>query len=579
MINNKMSDIDKQALLTNFKNWTQERASALTPSKAFERYVVEQVLKDLDPSDEDIESGDLGGGDDGGVDAIYLVMNGSALIFEDSVLPDPATSVELIIVQAKNEDGFSETAVEKMKSFCSDLFDYNKPTSKMPYLNSDARDAIDNFRVIYSKVFAQPHTMKVSFHYATRAEKEPNPNDKVVARVENLKLLVTSKLSQAQVEFTFWGCSRLLQSARALPQTDEVIVIKKSLGADDGSVICLVGLKEFANFLSDRNGKLRTSMLEPNVRDYQGSRNTVNGEIKETLNDFNAKEEFWWLNNGITILATSCGISGNQMKVSNPEIVNGLQTSHEIFSAFGGSQQHKADNRTVLVRVVITTDDRSRNKVIKATNSQTPVNPISLRATDRIHFDIEDRLKLYNLFYDRKKGKYRRLRKPIASIISIRSLAQATMSAFLQHPNDARGRPASLLGKIGEYGRLFDEKYDKDLYVTCVLIDRQVNEYLDTALINGVLLTKDEKRNVRYYVDSLLACELTGKSTPTPTDLAKVISQCVQGIPNQLIRDAVETVLTVYRDQGGTDKVAKGTEMWKSLAALIAVKFPDERKP
>jgi hypothetical protein len=569
-----MSTIDQQALETLFQNWRNDRAPLLKPGKAFERFVIEQVLKDIDPSDEDIDSGDLGGGDDGGVDAIYLLMNGSALVTEETNPPDPTTSVELVVIQAKYETGFSETAVEKMKSFCADLLDYNKPTKSLTYLNSDARDSIDNFRKKYTEVFASPHIMKVSFHYATKADKEPSRNEKVVARVANLKELVTSRLSLAQVEFTFWGCSRLLSHARALPQKEEVLVIEKSLSADDGSVVCLIGLRQFAEFLRDKNGNLKTALLEPNVRDYQGARNTVNGEIRATLSESAPKEEFWWLNNGITILATSCGISGNQMKVSDPEIVNGLQTSHEIFNAFSGDPPQKADKRSVLVRVVLATDDMSRNKVIKATNSQTPVDPVSLRTTDRIHFDIEDRLKLYGLYYDRKKGKYRRLRKPMHSIVSMKSLAQATMSILLQRPDDARGRPKSLLKDSDQYNKLFDDGYNRDLYVSCVFIDRQVDDYLDTVRIGGNLLSRDEKRNIRYYVDSLVACALTKMAKPTTQAMASLVAKCVEGVPGETITEAASMALTVYKDLGGTDNVAKGKSMWPALSKQMEAQFP-----
>lgn len=183
-------------------------------------------------------------------------------------------------------------------------------------------------------------------------------------------------------------------------------------------------------------------------------------------------------------------------------------------------------------------------------------------------------MKLYDLFYDRKKGKYRRLRKPIPSIISIKSLAQATMSALLQRPDEARGRPGSLLGDIDQYGKLFDEKYDSNLYVTCILIDRQVNEFIDGILLDGHSLTKDEKRNIRYYVDYLLACELTKKQTPNESDLAKILSLCVAGISNEMLQKATEKVLDLYKSLGGTDKVAKGKDLLSSLSALIVMEYP-----
>jgi hypothetical protein len=44
-----VSDIDIQALETVFENWRKDRAPTLKPFKAFEKFAVEQVLKDVDP--------------------------------------------------------------------------------------------------------------------------------------------------------------------------------------------------------------------------------------------------------------------------------------------------------------------------------------------------------------------------------------------------------------------------------------------------------------------------------------------------------------------------------------------------
>lgn len=61
-----MSEWEIQALEANFDNWRKERAPQLASDRAFERYVIEMVLKNLDLNDEEIEYGWLGGADDGG---------------------------------------------------------------------------------------------------------------------------------------------------------------------------------------------------------------------------------------------------------------------------------------------------------------------------------------------------------------------------------------------------------------------------------------------------------------------------------------------------------------------------------
>jgi hypothetical protein len=93
-----MSELDIRALEANFHSWKADRAPALEESKAFERYAVDQVLKDRDLSDEEIAYGNLGGVDDGGVDAFHLFI-GDQHIQDESTPPPQAKTVELVLLQ------------------------------------------------------------------------------------------------------------------------------------------------------------------------------------------------------------------------------------------------------------------------------------------------------------------------------------------------------------------------------------------------------------------------------------------------------------------------------------------------
>ncbi|MFR3431502.1 MAG: AIPR family protein [Holdemanella porci] len=97
----------------------------------------------------------------------------------------------------------------------------------------------------------------------------------------------------------------------------------------ENEYISLVKLGTYFNFITDENNNLRKSFFEANVRDYQG-RNSVNSSIADTL-EGSGNEDFWWLNNGVTILSTDIKLINNKsLQVVNPEIVNGLQTSGDI---------------------------------------------------------------------------------------------------------------------------------------------------------------------------------------------------------------------------------------------------------
>src|SRR5690606_26331250 len=98
-------------------------------------------------------------------------------------------------------------------------------------------------------------------------------------------------------------------------------------------------------------------IFESNVRDFQGS-TEVNAEIKKTL-ESESTPDFWWLNNGVTVLASKSSINGDVITIADPQIVNGLQTSTQIANYFGHGGEDAAQ-RSVMVKVVSSEDEVTR---------------------------------------------------------------------------------------------------------------------------------------------------------------------------------------------------------------------------
>ena len=558
-----MSQWDIKGLETNFEGFRTDRYPALAVSDAFERFAIRQVLKDDDLSDDEIESGIFAGGEDGGVDGMYFFVN-RRLIQDQSDLPEDALVATLVIVQAKYTGGFSEIAVTKLEAFCQDLLDHNRDVDKMVHLNVGAREAVRSFRENYTKILASPHSMTVRFAYATKSDQVANA--KVEKRVDSLKQYVKGQLSDAKVEFDFWGAQRLLATARRTSNTTETLAISKHFIADDGSAVCLVKLGSLAALLRDEHGDIRRSMLEPNVRDYQGAKNPVNKAIRQSLGDA-AASEFWWLNNGVTILASKCSLVGNKVVMDKPEVVNGLQTTYEIFQFFK-AQPTLADARNVLVRVIVPPDEQVRSRIIRATNSQTAINEVSLRATDPIHFDIEEKFRLFNLYYERRKGEYRELKKPVDQIISIQTLARAVIALLLQQPNNAYATPSRVLK--AEYEKVFSEHHNRDMFVACILMQRQVDKYLADQGED----VKEVKSIVRYYVSMAAACSLLKKTAGIDDKaIASLLPITNKPLDSTMLAACTSMVLGSYMSLGGTETVAKGPDMRETLINQLKAAF------
>lgn len=339
----------------------------------------------------------------------------------------------------------------------------------------------------------------------------------------------------------------------------------------------LTKLKCFCEFIQDEPGILAERIFESNVRGYQAD-TTVNRKIQETLKDANANVNFWLLNNGVTIISPLAAPAGHlRLSIDDPQIVNGLQTSREIFSYFTGKDYvgPENDERTLLVRVIQTADPVIQDMVIRATNSQNRMLPASLRMTDQIHRNIEEMFKKVDLFYDRRKGFWRDQAKPIGKIISVNAVVQAVVSILLQRPDDARGRPGDYFKDDNSYKSVFDnDKITIDAYLSCVQITRRVEKFFDDRNIDG-----GEERNLKFYVAAFLAREITGMTMPVAAKLPAY--DRIASVDDSLIEACHARTKKIYdalSAQSDGDTVARGSEFLKRLNAQWKRKNPSARK-
>ncbi len=322
----------------------------------------------------------------------------------------------------------------------------------------------------------------------------------------------------------------------------------------------LAKLKDFCTFLEDQPGELAERIFESNVRGYQQDF-TVNEGIAKTLGNAEEGPNFWLLNNGVTIIASKAAPAGHlHLSIEDPQIVNGLQTSREIFSYFAKNTE-ATDSRTVLVRVIQISDQATQDRIIRATNSQNKMLPASLRMTDQIHRDIEELLRKVDLFYDRRKGFYRDQGKPIKKIVSVNAVTQAVVSILLQRPDDARARPGDYFKDDAKYEFVFDNpKIPSPAYLACVQMMRKVESFLAERKIEN----SDEK-NVKFYVAALLARELTGMDQPVFAKLPPVTK-----IQDALISQCYQRIQKMYAELSKTadkDSVARGPSLLKKMHA------------
>jgi hypothetical protein len=456
-----------------------DRRRALIPSgnevNFFELFTASEFLKTYDLSVDEIEAGLIGGGNDGGIDGIYSFVDGEPLD-DVSQTPNRDVNVELVLFQSKDSESFSGTALDKMISTINTAFDFGREVTSLRRLyNERLLERVDSFRKYYSQNITRIAKLNVRVYYVTRSE---HVHGALQEQVATLELSASRLFPNCIFEFGFIGAPELLALARTQrPEWMELKVAEGPIVVGDTGYIALVRLSDYKAFVTDARGNRTRSLFLDNVRDYEGH-SRVNDAIAGTLRG-DSPEDFWTLNNGVTLLAQQVRTAYKLLALRNPKVVNGLQTTMEIFDHFKGKEALD-DNRTVLVRVVVPVNEASRDRIIVATNSQTAIKPGVLKATDPVHKDIEELFAHSGLYYERRRNAYRNEGVSLEAIVTMPQLALCVVSVLLQEPHLAvkASAPTAILQNELLYQRIFSHDYPLKAFGMCVKIVRYIEAHI-----------------------------------------------------------------------------------------------------
>lgn len=532
-------------------------------SDYFEFFSASQILKNQGLSDDEIDNGIVGKGLDGGCDSIYLFLN-NLLITPDVVehISAPKDSIlEMIIIQSKKTNSFGEDAVMKWKTISGNLLDLSKTTTdfKARY-NADVLEAFTTFRDTYTRLITSRVKLKFRFYYATLAS-ELHPN--VVQQAEELKDTIKRLFPNAVVEVTFVDSDTLFDMYNAMIENRVNLRFADiPISPNQKNYIALVDLKSYFKFIVNDEGDVRKSFFDSNVRDYQG-KNNVNSSISETLHRAD-NNDFWWLNNGVTVLASEATLVNNrELQIVNPEIVNGLQTSMEIYNYFSENREAlESEKRSILLRIIVPDNEESRDQIIFATNNQTNIPKATLRVTDPIHLQIEMYFKSRGLFYDRRKNYYKNQGRKPAEIIGVSFLAQCLITIFLKKPDYARARPSTLLNDEKTYNELYEKNNDLEVFYRVALLGKKIQKNV-RSVSN---YSPAEKSDILYYVLYAVIAAVLSKKNIIPSDIKNLD---MDSVTDNIIENIRNRVYEIYKQHGGNGRVAKSAEFIRYIDNML----------
>lgn len=166
-----------------------------------------------------------------------------------------------------------------------------------------------------------------------------------------------------------------------------------------------------AGTLADWWNHYGATLLAKNIRKFKGS-TSVNAMIRITLT--NSPEDFWYFNNGITVLCKAISkspIHGNEKSVGvfsfhGVSIVNGAQTFGTIGEAY---RNHKNEVSRAKVQIRFINLEKApseyANKITRFTNTQNRIETKDFAALDQNQSRLREELWLDGITYAFKAGE------------------------------------------------------------------------------------------------------------------------------------------------------------------------------
>lgn len=533
--------------------------------KIFEIFATESYFKKNDFSTEEILNGLVGGKKDWGIDGFYIIVNGKVIKnFDeiDQLSLDRNFKINIFIFQYKNSENIKESVIDKFITVAPYISNIEKSKElNSETISEDIIEKINLFHNILTKNASKFPSVKITFIHASRGDTDNifgqnYANKGYSLKIKSLEDIIRSNNLGGNTDFAYniLGAEELKDLAQYqksysgdLKLNENPIFVDYGKEGQKG-YIATAFLKDFFDFLvetDDTNSViLKEYLFESNIRDYQ-NKTEVNKDIENTLTDPAKENDFWWLNNGITILADEGSLIGKTFSLSNIQIVNGLQTSHSIYHAFKDNDI-KNDQRTIFCKIIITTNNDNRDSIIKATNFQNSVPASSLRSTDIIQRDIESFLFNKGLFYDRRKNFYKNSGKPISKIISINFLAQALTAVLQQNPSKARSNPTILTKTDDDYNKLFNKHISIEVYYYIASLRLNTEQYVKNKLrFSNDSLENGINSYFHLHVLRIVSSLITKSVSVSPQDISKLSIEDIDNISSDIYDQAIDFLKSI----------------------------------
>jgi cold shock CspA family protein len=500
---------------------------------AFEQFVNYSLLIGHQPEafsgdNELFDAVNVGGSNDMGIDGLAVKVNGllirSLEEIKDLIEIMQRIDVEFIFIQSKATEHFEKGEFLKFTSGIEEFLSkeqiqpVNEKIQQLikikDYLMDECLSKFNDnpnirlYYVVMGKWYDEPQLTSVADVFKKKIESLSAYNEIIMNFVDSRQFSTILNSNENKFEVT-------INALQIMPmlKTDDV----------DNSCILLCTASELNKLLMTPDKLIRKSLFYDNVRDYQGD-NSINKEIAKTITT--EPQKFALFNNGITIVCEMFNISFTDIRVKNPQIVNGCQTSHVIFNNSKNNQELSA-KIPVVVKLIATKNDEITNQIVRSTNKQNVVYEEAFETTKPFHKELEEYINVvspkYERFYYERRSKQYGNDVKIKSYekLNLRCITQSFVGMFLCEPHNSHRHETKLVEIYRN--RIFQDRHSKLPYFTASLAFCKLEKYfrqnisdkryytykqhilmIFSEIIEGNVPSINEEKNIEAYSNKIL---------------------------------------------------------------------------
>lgn len=254
--------------------------------------------------------------------------------------------------------------------------------------------------------------------------------------------------------------------------------------------------------------EMNLRLFEKNIRAGLDAGLAPNRAIKKTLKDIlidkTLEPEYFSFNhNGVTLYVENLEPGKDSVQIVEPRVLNGAQTI-TTFSRFMDDNKQSPKliengdvlNRIkVMAKIITNCSPEFIATVTIANNRQNPVDPINLRATDEIQFELEDKFRDdLGIFYERQEKAFANLKDNDLEEMGISELKEINIKKFaqtflaIQGEIDRMSRLADVFENDNVYRNTFRKEYlkvDSALIVLLYKVNFRVNVVIKEIIEKG----------------------------------------------------------------------------------------------